>query len=140
MYTLRELRYIQTMRKPILVGTDNPHPGEPLAPRPVGCTGWRIWQLLRSVRPEVTEEMYEAAFARTNMEDRPQFRRGDTVVLLGEEVRRYVNLPKIMMRPVFTGGVTYYMVPHPSGLCRFYNKIENRVAVATILEQLYSDR
>ena len=109
------------MSRPLLVGLHNPLSPEPefaLYPRPVGCTGWRLFQMLG---PALTERDYLRAFDRVDLLEHHEqvngkgytsrLRRGrirliehviegqyTTVVLLGTDVWRAVlGVPK--MRP-----------------------------------------
>lgn len=144
------------MVKPVLVGTDNPHsvdPEDALSPHPYAATGWRIWKMLNE-RTGATEKQYMRRFQRCNVTDlnlmtsstgrvvTPDglarvFRRAGQVVLLGDQVRRYFGLPRVLLHPIARDGVTYRQVPHPSGLNRFYNCPAQRALVAALLEELY---
>lgn len=60
-----------------------------------------------------------------------------TVLVLGQEVRRVLWLPEsepLVWRS--DRGVRWCMVPHPSGLNRWYNEQLNRLAVGLRLEEL----
>lgn len=105
-----------------LLGIDNPHGGEPLYPWPERCSGWRLWRMTGLPKGEYLQ------IRRTNIKDfgdRHEFRRilraGDVVVVLGDEARRYLDLPKRLIHPVLVEGVEYRQVPHPSGRTLFYN-------------------
>ena len=50
------------MRRPIILGVQNPYPGEALYPSPVGCAGWRLWQMSGMAR-----EHYLEVFDRRNL-------------------------------------------------------------------------
>lgn len=131
--------------KPVLVGIDNPHSSDDrhaLYPGPPGCTGWRIWQMIRLMRPDVTASQYALAFSRCNISSSPTFVKGETVVLLGEDVRKrveelYGEIPRQLIHPTVRRGVTFRQVPHPSGMNRFYNDPTQRDLVALLLAELY---
>ena len=104
--------------------------------------------MLREFSP-LTEDDYLNLFDRRNLllsnEDDPHiagdaFRStledGDQVILLGEAVRRALDLPKMLIHPITVDGVTYRQIPHPSGLNRFYNDAVARQLVATMLLDL----
>jgi len=92
-------------------------------------------------RTGASKQDYVRAFDRRNLCDLDAFMvpPGSTVVLLGEDVRRWFGLPKILIHPQVRDGVTYRQVPHPSGLCRFYNHPAQRELVALLLGQLYEE-
>lgn len=149
--------------RPLLLGMNNPHHDDPrydLYPSPKGCTGWRIWKML-SDRTGATKHDYVQQFSRRNLVRGRKWRRdrveaaalqvtffakpGTTVVLLGDEVRRAMNLvlggrvDKILIHPQVVDGVVYRCVPHPSGRNRFYNDPAARELVALLLEELYGE-
>lgn len=131
------------MRKPIILGLINPHPTEDLYIRPLGCSGHRLSLLVGD------EERYLKSFDRRNllisMEDDPheaakRFRSslepGDQVVLLGEAVRRSLELQKMLIHPLTVDGITYRQIPHPSGRNRFYNDPALKFLVGDMLRSL----
>lgn len=143
-------------RRPILLGMNNPlseKPEHALFPHPPGCTGWRIWQMLRDFAgEEVTRAQYLAAFDRRNLVDGKTWDRGRAlagvdkfvvdvrervVVVFGEAPRVALRLPKLLMHPQLIGDVTWRQLPHPSGRCRWYNDPNNRAAAGTLLAELY---
>lgn len=138
----------------LLIGMNNPLSAKPehaLFPDPVGCTGWRLWQMLQA-RTGATQADYLRAFGRTNLvrgrwdaklarsnweamseELREEY---DVIILLGAAVRRAVgfrggDLPDVGLR----GDIG--TIPHPSGLNRWYNTPLNKTAVELLLEELY---
>ena len=146
---------------PILIGMNNPHHADPrfdLYPMPKNCTGWRIWKMLHD-RTGATRTEYVRAFRRRNLIrgkkwDRKKAREaavqitfylrpGDTAVLLGDDVRRAMNMilggriQKMLIHPQVVDGVVYRCVPHPSGRNLFYNDPAAREIVASLLEDLY---
>lgn len=143
-------------KRPILLGMNNPlssNPRHALFPHPPGCTGWRIWQMLRDFcDEEVTRAQYIAAFDRRNLVDDKVWDRGKaldgvdrliaavrrrTVVVFGEAPRVALRLPKLLMHPQIIDGVTWRQLPHPSGRCRWYNDPENRAVAGALLAELY---
>ena len=136
------------MTRPILLGLINPYTTEALDVRPVGCSGYRLASFLREFTP-LGEDDYKRLFDRRNLlqtnEDDPHRRAkefkagltpGDQVVLLGEAVRRSLDLPKVLIHPLSIDGIIYRQIPHPSGLTRFYNTATTRWLVAQTLFDL----
>lgn len=141
------------MRRVALIGMNNPLASKPefaLWPDPVGCTGWRLWQMLHA-RTGATKTDYLRAFHRYNLTtdrrwDIQEARLNwdemvddlqenfDTVVLLGASVRQATGavLPSVLITRAVVA------IPHPSGLCRWYNEDRNRQLVEVILEELYT--
>ena len=135
-----------------LVGMCNPYLGaEPLSPRVKNSSGWRLWKMLND-RCGLPMDQYEAAFTRYNLfngpiwyDDRAEenaecikddFVRGDVAILLGERVCGAMGVDKVLIHPQVVDGVEYRVIPHPSGLCRFYNEPLYRDLVAMMLEDL----
>ena len=140
------------MRRVALIGMNNPLSEDPrhaLFPHPPGCTGWRIWQMLRA-RTGATKTDYLRAFHRYNLGNERHWHREkaeaywkileptltenfDTIVLLGAAVRQAAD---ILVSNLY---VTRALIalPHPSGLNRWYNDDRNRQIVEIILEELY---
>lgn len=100
-----------------------------------------------------TDEDYLNSFDRrnllTSMEDDPaeaakRFKStllsGDQVVLLGEAVRRSLDLPKMLIHPLTVDGITYRQIPHPSGRNRFYNDPALKFLVGDMLRSLLEER
>ena len=129
-------------------------PGFELYPHPPGCTGHRIFELLRSRRPEIFRGNYLQAFERQNLVIGPVFDRRAardraqelyaelwgsrrTVVLFGREVVRAFDIPPVLVHPQEIGGVTWRQLPHPSGRNLWYNDYDNRRIAAMLLEELY---
>lgn len=141
--------------KPILVGMNNPQGNQPLFPWPPNCTGWRIWQMIQEKRPcsrkqyldsferinMVYGPVWQAAPARANREAVLDVLEGRTAVLLGRAVCAALGVkPTPWLVPTWLGrGGVCYQIPHPSGLCRWYNDPINRDNVASFLADLYSE-
>lgn len=143
--------------KPILIGINNPvssQPGHELYPWPPGCTGDRIFEMLRSRVPEVTRHEYLDRFERRNLvphkvvskkiarENAAKiecelFGTGRNVVLFGADVAGAFGHPRLLLHPQVIGGVTWRQVPHPSGRNLWFNTPTNRDLVAMLLEELY---
>jgi hypothetical protein len=136
-------------RRPILVGESNPYPCSPLAPDFPNSSGARLLRMINEVATMYPSE-YEHAFDRRNLcrrqwsdkvaEDQAvkihrTLRHGDVVVVLGHKVRRAMRLPRDLKRKII-GGVTFYWVPHPSGLNRIYNDPGTRRRVGRLLRRL----
>ena len=145
--------------KPILVGMNNPQGNQALVPYPVGCTGYRIWEMLAEktgcFRIEymnsfdrinlVQDRAWSAAAARANRDATMTILEGRTAVLLGRAVPAALGLPPTAWMAPNTFHyateplvVTYYVLPHPSGLNRWYNDQENREGAANLLAELYT--
>jgi hypothetical protein len=109
--------------------------------------------MIQRVLPEVTKEDFCAAFDRRNILDstrwdwkealavadnlRAEFE-GRTVIVLGIEARKALGLYPIHgFGPQFVDGGTYYVIPHPSGRCRWYNEPKNCEVVGKFLAQFF---
>jgi hypothetical protein len=143
--------------RPVILGMNNPRSDDPdhaLWPHPNGCTGHRLWQMLSSADPSVTIERYLLAFDRRNLLRTREWNAeagrmvagrllmnaefmGREILVLGDEVRKAFELPKEPLGVVKMYNATWWQIPHPSGLNRFYNSESNRAAVATVLKGLY---
>lgn len=150
--------------KPVLLGLNNPHstdPAEALGVEPKGASGYRLWSMLATealVREPpftVSASDYEEGFDRYNLLDQEVFRHNDftieryqfimdrlegrTVVMCGTNVPRALDLPHtgFHLEPRNTSLFTYFIIPHPSGLCREYNDPEMRAKVGKLLLALY---
>jgi hypothetical protein len=64
-------------------------------------------------------------------------RQGDTVLLLGERVRRVMSVPKLLVHPQEVRGVVIRQIPHPSGRCRWYNDPMHKSIASVLMEELY---
>jgi hypothetical protein len=137
---------------------NNPLSSEPahaLFPHPPGCTGFRLYEMLKSRVPDVTKRQYLDAFDRRNVVEHAVFNREDarqgasklyveffgtgrTVVLLGADTANAFGLPRLLLHPQENGGVTWRQIPHPSGRNLWYNDEQNRTLVSMLLEDLYN--
>ena len=149
--------------RPILIGMNNPIslvPGHELYPLPVGCTGHRIYEMLRTnTCRDIRRREYLNAFERRNLvvahnfippvaKIRAQqmyeelFFTHRTVVLLGNEVRdafKFAGIPPLLIEPQEVGGIVWRQIPHPSGRNLWYNDENNCRKVGAMLAQLYEE-
>jgi hypothetical protein len=143
-----------TDARPVLLGMNNPlsvRLEHALYPHPPGCTGWRIWKMLEEVTGATRLE-YVRAFDRVNLvtgawsaeaavlagEALRARWRGRVVVVLGDQPRRALGLPRLFLHPQTTlDGVTWRQIPHPSGRNHFYNDAGARALVGQMLAELY---
>lgn len=150
--------------KPVLLGMNNPHSDDPakaLGVLPTRASGYRLWQMLAisgmAKEPPVVvgAPQYEAAFDRYNLLDDEVFDperfthqrwldilgkiNNRVVVMCGTNVPRTLGLKHngFNLRPNSAEGFVYYVIPHPSGLCREYNDPEMRSKVGNLLLMLY---
>lgn len=146
--------YVPADTRPVLLGMDNPLSSAPehaLYPHPPGCTGWRLYDMLRERLPGVTRGQYLRAFDRRNLcEEKWSIRaardrgrwltrelQGREVVVLGAQPRSALGLPELLIEPQDRDGVTWRQIPHPSGRNLWYNDPGHRQMVAVLLEQLF---
>lgn len=140
--------------KPVIIGMNNPINSDPkfcLFPHPPGCTGHRLWMLLKA-RTGVMRGEYLTAFDRRNLVADKRWdanvakvtaanMRGElagrVVLLLGQAVRRAFDVPPLLVHPQEIDGVTWRQLPHPSGRCRWYNEPDNRAVAEVLMEDLY---
>lgn len=143
--------------KPVLIGMNNPLSTDDehaLWPHPEGCTGHRLWCMLRERLPHVGRKDYLDTFERRNLVRGIAFSRAlarqeaarvfaamwgsrRTVVLLGEDVRRAFEHPRLLVEPQVIGGCTWRQLPHPSGRNMWYNSPEHRKMAGVLMEELY---
>jgi hypothetical protein len=129
-------------------------PEHALFPYPPGCTGHRIFEMLKSRVPDVTRHDYLDRFERRNLVpykvydkkmarehaakiEHELFGSGRSVVLFGADVAGAFGHPRLLLHPQVIGGVTWRQVPHPSGRNLWFNLPTNRDLVAMLLEELY---
>lgn len=129
-------------RPPLLLGLDNPHSKDPrdaLLHRPRGSTGHRLFELSR-----MSLEDYYSKFDRANVCDLMTTRddaiiRGRTVLVLGTETWKRLELgtPPVLFKNKhdFWIDSTFILLPHPSGLNRFYNDPANCRKVTRVLQK-----
>jgi len=141
--------------KTVLLGMNNPvssRPEHALFPYPPGCTGYRVWQLLRTRLPEVSRSDYLSGFDRVNLihsrrwdkaaalhsaRRLPSLYQGRTILVFGAAVRDALDLPAVLIHPVQKDGCEWRQLPHPSGRCRWYNDPDCATLAAALLEELY---
>jgi hypothetical protein len=121
--------------KPLLVGENNPYRGAPyyaLWPDPQGCAGWRLCHLVMGL----DHRTYLNVFDRVNLLQQPKWsapaaRTAAADLLEGYGARTYVLLGAKVCAAfgVDYGGapkrveqISVVVLPHPSGLCRFWGK------------------
>lgn len=135
------------MSRLLLVGLDNPQSRDPrhaLFPYPPGCTGHRLWKMMRDQDEHFSRQMYHN-ISKTNLfptgpvPTDKSFHRvaGDLLrvqlegqnqraVLLGAVVRDSVLATQVQEMPdamqfVIVQDAWYAWIPHPSGRNRDYN-------------------
>jgi len=141
--------------KTVLLGMNNPvssRPEHALFPYPPGCTGYRVWQLLRTRMPDVSRSDYLSGFDRVNLihsrtwdkaaalhsaRRLPSLYQGRTILVFGAAVRDALGLPEVLIHPVHKDGCEWRQLPHPSGRCRWYNDPDCAALAAALLEELY---
>ncbi len=140
----------------VIVGMCNPQGNPPLWTDPPGCAGHRLWQMA-TARTGISQEDWLAITDRRNLCLGKEWCREEarisahamvpelssrTTVLLGGEVAscfpscglighwaKGYGTPPRNPRPWVT-------IPHPSGMCRWYNEAANRAAVEILLGDL----
>ena len=140
--------------KPILVGMNNPQGNLPLWPDPPGCTGYRIWQMITEItgcnkrqylraieRVNIVEGTnWCAATARANAMALQTRLEGRTTVLLGLAVPAALGRPRRQWGSWQLGyGGRYVVIPHPSGLNRWYNDPHNRALAQRVLVEVFDE-
>lgn len=150
------MRALVLVKKPLLLGMNNPHSDDPefdLYPYPDGCAGHRLWKLC----PEGTSRrQYLDAFERRNLLRAREWavaeaRRaaeqliptldGRLVLVLGTSVRSAMGLPRVhpLTEHAFAQrGVAFRWIalPHPSGGNLWYNNPENQQRTMQLLGML----
>lgn len=146
--------------KPVLLGINNPHSDDPekaLGLEPRGASGHRLWLMLKDAANRrarnLQEEDYLKGFDRQNLMDSDQYSvqgwrdriskvkyglKGRKVVMLGTKVPISLGLRHtgFHMQPQTCLSFQYFVVPHPSGLCREYNDPSMRERVGDLLFKL----
>lgn len=144
-------------QKTVLLGMNNPHSLEQalaLAPVPRGSTGSRLYEMLREVSPGVGPDDYLRGFKRVNLvrntewcfatakanaPDALEAMLGRRTVVLGRYVQMALGLAftrwfeEMVVEDEGHGEIRYWVVPHPSGMCRLYNAQANRAALGRLL-------
>lgn len=144
--------------KPIILGVYNPHSRDPamaLATDPQGASGYRLWQMLKEAGNRnscnITERDYLDGFERRNLWEQvnlidKRFDRSETlaylarrvVVMCGTKVPTTLGLRHTGFHCTQQHAMSfiYYVIPHPSGLCREYNDPKMRERVGNLLWRL----
>lgn len=134
------------MRRPLLLGIDNPHSANPraaLLPRPPGSAGGRLLAMSGMPWSE-----YRLAFDRVNACDvrahQTQAVLGDRwVLILGRQAWRMVRMlgDGVFFREEFSRELcsTVVLVPHPSGRNHFYNEEKNRERLGALLRRVRAE-
>ncbi len=142
-------------------------PARALGVTPNNASGHRLWSMLaisamcREPPMVVQPHEYEESFDRYNLLDEEVFDPSKftierekfildklasrVVVMCGTNVPRALRLeytgfnlkPTPAIIPGIEKSFTYYVIPHPSGLCREYNDPEMRSKVGKLLLMLY---
>ena len=147
--------------RPILVGLHNPHsshPSDALHPLPIGASGSRLFSMIKEYARDMTVQDYLDGFDRKNLvaglgiyldtsvpakvmlETLPK---NATVVMLGTGVawafRKALQIREQfpLIHPRVADGITWRMIPHPSGRSTLYNDPTMRALVGMMLADLY---
>jgi len=145
------------LERPVFIGMTNPlsdDPARALWPQPDGCTGHRLW-LMATAGTGISQEEWIEMTDRRNLcigewDRRRAMARGAelaqeladrTVVLLGVDA---VGCTRILDEPLLTPLEwsplrRWTMIPHPSGLNRWYNNHAHRAAVECRLADIIID-
>lgn len=145
--------------KTILLGLDNPHSSDPamaLYTRPINASGYRLWQMIKDAANRkchnFSERDYLEGYTRRNLlssenyvGDRFNYSlmvsalKGRRVVMLGQKVPKLLGIMGVTfdLVPRVGDGFTYYVIPHPSGLCREYNDPIMRQRVGDLVYKLH---
>jgi len=132
-------------------------PGYELYPLPEGCTGNRLFNMLKdNTCAEIRMRDYLNAFERRNLVVASTYHKGiakiraaeithelfgsrRTVVLLGRDVQLAFGIPPLVVEPQLIGGIVFRQVPHPSGRNLYYNNPQNVRMVGEMLAMLYNE-
>lgn len=96
-----------------------------------------LYMTMTDRRNLLSSRTWDAAAARSESDGLWESLEGRTVLVLGESVRRVLWLnpvPPLLWNE--RGGVRWCLIPHPSGLNRWYNDPLNRLVVGLRLEEL----
>jgi hypothetical protein len=123
-----------------------------LYPLPVGCAGYRLYEMLREADPSVRMHDYVHRFERINLvsgpwdvgrarsraeELRPSLA-GVHVVLLGRPVAWAFEVDPRCSVCNFDDDAIFHLLPHPSGRNLLYNDPGRRRAAGELLARLYA--
>lgn len=146
--------------RPILLGMNNPLSDDArhaLFPAPEGCTGHRVWKMLREFDESVSMKRYLEMFDRRNLvsgrawslaaardaatllhgelENYGGADRAPDVIVLGGQTWRALGLER-RTNILHSHGLlsaTFWRIPHPSGRNLWYNEERNRRAAARLM-------
>lgn len=126
------------MRKTLIMGLDNPHSKNPraaLLPRPRGSAGHRLFVL-----SGLPWSVYRRSFDRRNARDGTSaaLLSNRTAIVLGKDAWRVLGLRRAEFFSSYWSSetnTTFILIPHPSGLNRFYNRADNRQRVEALLRR-----
>lgn len=136
--------------KPLLVGEANPYGGDPsfaLYPAPDGCSGHNLChKVLGMYRKDYLEAFERANLCPHHWDMRAARRRAQELrtykgilILLGSKVARAFEFNPFEPFTIQDGGKTL-ILPHPSGLCRYWDDLGNiywaRKLVAQVAPQV----
>lgn len=142
--------------RPVVLGMNNPHSDDPedaLSPTFRGSAGRRLYQMIRESDPTVSEADYLCCLDRRNLvsegdwsnaharvfaTDMVTSLQGRWVVMLGSLVPSALGLKHDGKWYQWHDGkgLTFCVVPHPSGLNRLYNDAGYRRQTGTLLVSL----
>lgn len=149
--------------KPVILGINNPHsrdPAKALATDPIGASGYRLWLMLKEAANrqgrDLSERDYMEGFDRRNLIDQKNYTNdqvrlrssqilaslaGHRVVMCGTKVPYMLGLRYggFDLVPRHAMAFVYWVIPHPSGLCRTYNDPAVREKVGNLLFKLWRD-
>lgn len=136
--------------RPIVLGIDNPYPGEALAPDVPGSAGWNLWKLSDVPREEYMEKLdrrnlmvkwVDTECRAAGQAFRESMAPGAKVIVLGRVVKTALALPNpVIVHPCMVDGVEYRVIPHPSGRNLFYNHPANRMMIRMLLQWSIGER
>ena len=147
-----------TDTRPVLLGMNNPHSQDPrwdLAPFPNYVAGHRLWRLVHDVcgisrkewmystdrRNLLHARDWDPVAAREESEGLWETLQERQVTVLGRATARVLWLPvtpPLVWRE--DRGVRWCYMPHPSGLCQWYNTELHRLAAGLRLEDLITQQ
>lgn len=149
--------------KPVVVGMNNPYSNDQryaLFPHPQKSAGYRLFEMLRQAAYRknmvVSPLEYANCFERYNLVTGKEWDaraavfgaqsllsnlQNRKVVICGKAVAKAFDLkkPDFSLYKRHQHGFDYWIIPHPSGLCREYNDPFNVSRVGDLLLELYKE-